>query len=108
MPRLAILCLITASAYGQTSGQITGTVQDKSGAVVPTAAITAVNELTGLVFRTTSDPSGRFTLLQLPVGDYRVDITRDGFRPFRSPSFRLDADSTRQVQASLELGQVSE
>ncbi len=108
MYRLTAVLLLATAAFAQTSGQITGTVQDKSGAVVPTAAITAVNELTGLVFRATSDPSGRFTLLQLPVGDYRVDITREGFRPFRSPGFRLDADSTRQVQATLELGQVSE
>jgi len=108
MHRLLALLLLAPSAFAQTSGQITGTVQDKSGAVVPTAAVTAVNELTGLVFRTTSDPSGRFTLLQLPIGEYRVDITREGFRPFRSPAFRLDADATRQVQANLELGQVSE
>jgi outer membrane receptor protein involved in Fe transport len=102
------LILPAALALAQTAGQITGTVQDKSGAVVPTAAVRAVNEGTGLVSSTISDESGRFTILQLPVGDYRIDVTRDGFRPFRSQTFRLDADATRQVQAVLELGQVTE
>ena len=104
-----LLALITASiAYTQTAGQITGAVQDKSAAVVPAAAVRAVNEATGLISSTVSDEAGRFTLPQLPIGDYRVEVTRDGFRPFRSQTFRLDADATRQVQAILELGQVTE
>lgn len=76
--------------------------------MVPGAAVRAVNELTGFVSSAVSDQDGRFTMAQLPVGDYRVEVTRDGFRAFRSTTFRLDADATRQVQAVLELGQVSE
>ncbi len=103
-----LVSLTVSTVHAQSFGQITGTVQDNSGASVPTANVTAVNELTGLMFRAVSDDSGRFTLPQLPIGEYRVEISRDGFRPFRSPSFRLDADATRQVQAVLQLGQVTE
>ena len=107
MPRL-LLALTAAVAFAQTAGQITGSVQDKSGAVVPTAAIRAVNEATGLIASAVSDEAGRFTLPQLPIGDYRVEVTREGFRPLRSQTFRLDADATRHVQAVLDLGQVTE
>lgn len=109
-PFLLFLVLLSGSfaASAQSAGQITGSVQDRSGAVVPGAAVRGVNELTGLVSNTISDSDGRFTLPQLPIGEYRVEVSRDGFRPFRSQTFRLDADATRQVQATLELGQVSE
>ena len=64
------------AANAQSAGQITGAVQDKSGAVVPGAAVRAVNEGTGLISAAVSDADGRFTLVQLPVGEYRVEVTR--------------------------------
>jgi len=108
MLRFLLAVALSAAAFAQSAGQIIGSVQDKTGAVVPSAAVRAVNEGTGLVSAAVSDDAGRFTLPQLPIGEYRVEVTRDGFRPFRSQTFRLDADATRQVQAILELGQVTE
>ena len=109
LPRLAFLlplcvCLLNA----QSAGVITGLVQDNTAAVIPAAQVRAINELTGLTLSAQSDEQGRFIFPQLPVGNYRVEVTREGFRPFRSESFRLDADATRQVIAKLELGQITE
>lgn len=105
---LCCLALNSAALIAQSSGVITGSIQDKSGAVIPEAAVRALNELTGFTVAVQSDNQGRFLFPQLPVGNYRIEVTRDGFRPFRSESFRLDADASRQVMAQLELGQVTE
>jgi len=101
------IALLAAAAYAQ-SGTITGIVQDNSAAVVPAAQVRAINELTGLTVNAQSDDQGRFLFPQLPIGNYRVEVTREGFRPFKSESFRLDADASRQVIAKLELGQLTE
>ena len=108
MIRIILTIAMSVIVFAQSAGQITGALQDKMGAVVPSAAVRAVKEGTGLVSSAISDEAGRFTLPQLPIGEYRVEVTRDGFRAFRSQTFRLDADATRHVQAVLELGQVSE
>jgi len=108
MKHLLLLALAAASLLAQSTGQINGAVYDSSGAAVAGASVRGVNHLTGLVFTATSDDNGRFILPRLPIGDYQVEVTRDGFRPFKSPSFRLDAEATRQVEAKLELGQLSE
>ncbi|MGH9657685.1 MAG: carboxypeptidase regulatory-like domain-containing protein, partial [Bryobacteraceae bacterium] len=106
--RTPSLLLSAALLLAQSTGLIVGVVEDSSGAVVPGARVRAVNERTGLDFTTQSDDAGRFSLPRIPVGDYRVEVTRDGFRQFHSESFRLDADQNRQVNVALQLGQTSE
>jgi outer membrane receptor protein involved in Fe transport len=100
----ALVLLLAAPLYSQSGGQVVGTVTDSSGAVVPAASVSAVDQLTGREFSTPSDAAGRFSFPSLPVGDYRIRVTRDGFQPFTSERFHLDADQSRQVQATLAVG----
>ena len=85
-----------------------GVVEDRSGAVVPGAEVQATNELTGLHWTAKSDEAGRFNLPRLPVGNYRIRATKDGFRQFVSEAFRLDADQSRQVSVTLDVGSTTE
>ena len=59
-------------------------------------AVTAINELTGLERTTQSDSGGRFNIPRLPVGNYRVEVKVDGFRPFATTAFRLNVEDIRQ------------
>lgn len=93
---------------GQATGLIVGSVQDATGAVVPGAAVRARNLLTGLEWTATTSEAGRFSFPRLPVGQYRVEAKRDGFRTFVSEVFRLEADQNREVIATLEVGPTSE
>src|SRR5438093_566346 len=116
--RLIILALLGTLAFAQSGGQIVGAAQDASGGMFPDAAVTAVNQQTGLEFSARTDAAGRFSFPQLPVGNYRVRVTKAGFETFTSEAFRLDADQSRQAQAKLDVrgttqsvvvgGQVSE
>ncbi len=103
-----LLGLLSGALYGQATGLIIGTAQDGSGAVIPGAAVLAVNERTGIEQSAETDAQGRFSFPRTPVGDYRVEVRSDGFRTFSSGTFRLDADQSRQVTAVLEIGQVTE
>ncbi len=104
---LAML-LAAGAALAQSTGQVLGSVEDGSGAVIPAVAIRAVNTRTGLSFTAQSDESGRFNFPRLPVGEYRVEATKEGFRQFASEAFRLDSDQNREVAVKLDLGATSE
>ena len=60
--------------------EITGTVTDPSGAVVPAATVVAREISTGMKRTTTTDPSGQFRLSALPAGRYAVQVLAPGFK----------------------------
>src|SRR4029453_16960180 len=105
---LALLLLWPASGFGQSTAEIRGIVQDRTGAVLPGVTTTAINELTGLERTITSDEGGRFNIPRLPVGTYRVEATLQGFRKFATAPFRLDVEDIRQVTIVMEVGSVEE
>jgi Carboxypeptidase regulatory-like domain len=88
----ALLLLLPAVLFGQSTGTIVGVVKDSSGAVIPNTAVKATNEQTSLQWNEASDAAGRFSFPRLPVGTYRLEASHTGFRQFRAEGIRLDAD----------------
>lgn len=82
---IAMLVLLTAmfvvSVPAQTAstGVITGSVRDQSGAVVAGATVTATNKGTGVLRRTTTSESGTYELAQLVPGEYTLEVSAGGF-----------------------------
>ena len=105
---LTVLLLPPADALGQSTGEIRGIVQDSSGGVMPGASVTAINELTGLERTVVTDSGGRFNFPRLPVGNYRVEATLQGFKRFASAAFRLDVEDIRQMNVVMEVGAIAE
>lgn len=69
-----------APAFAQSnSGTIHGTVTDPTGAVVPGAAITIENPVSGYMRTTVSDSSGKFQFSNLPFNPYHVTAAATGF-----------------------------
>ena len=80
---VAGMSLLTPRLTAQTTtGDVTGTVLDTSGAAVAQASVTAVNEATSETFTTTTNPSGEFHLGNLPAGKYDLAATANGFSKF--------------------------
>jgi len=76
--------LFCAFAFGQTeTGQITGTVTDPSGAVLPNTEVTITNVGTGATRTATSGNSGQYFFTNLQPGTYEVTINAQGFQPFK-------------------------
>jgi len=94
---LGIACL-----FGQGTATIVGTVTDSSGAVVPSAQLTLVNEATGVARQATADPAGRFDFTRLPVGNYRLAATVTGFKRSEMRSVNLTAEQTLQLNLVLD------
>ena len=73
-----LLCCFAASAQ-MVKGSISGTAVDPQGAVIPGAKVTATQIGTGTVFTTTTDNSGLFRFNLIPPGEYKVQISAQGF-----------------------------
>src|SRR5438093_4586455 len=89
---LAAVLGVAATARAQTAtGQITGTVKDATGAVVPGATVTVTSELTGSRLEATTGRDGNFIIPLLPVSSYSLTAPLQGLRPARKTGFRLYA-----------------
>jgi len=70
---IVVLMLASIVAFGQAvSGDLIGTVVDKSGAVVPNATVTAMNQATNVKSTTTTNNSGEYRFNNLAIGRYTV------------------------------------
>jgi hypothetical protein len=90
----------------QTLGGITGTVADSSGGVLPNTAVTIVGDQTKLTRTQTTNDSGTYDFVNLPIGTYTMTFTHDGFQTLKVPSITVQADRTVTLSPSLKVGQV--
>ena len=72
--------LLSAPAFTQTLGTISGEVTDASGGVIPGVTVTAINKATNATRTTTSNGDGLFDFPALPPGSYTVKSELDGFK----------------------------
>jgi hypothetical protein len=105
---MLISVLAAGMAWGQATAQISGTVKDQSGAVLPGAEITATQTETGIVRNTISNETGFFNLPNLALGPYRLEVSLPGFRTFAQTGIVLQVNSNPEINAVLEVGQVAE
>ncbi len=91
----------------QTLGGITGTITDSSGSTIPDANVTAVEDSTHLTRTATSNSSGTYAFVNLPIGSYTLTYTRDGFDSAKYPGINVQAERTVTLNVDLKVGTVS-
>src|SRR6478672_11541605 len=90
------------------TASLSGVVTDSTGAIVPKAAITAIDQQRRLTFSTVSDEGGRYILLNLPVGLYTMQAEAAGFKRFVQTGIELTADLRALLNITIQVGDVSE
>jgi hypothetical protein len=100
--------LLAASATGQVSAALSGTVTDQSGGVVSAATVTATNVDTGAVRTATSDAEGRYTLFSLPLGSYEIRGGKSGFAEEVRTGVHLAVGQNATVDFVLRVGESSQ
>jgi len=90
----------------QTLGGITGSVADKSGAMLAEAVVTIVGDQTKLTRTQNTNANGIYDFVNLPIGTYTLTFTHDGFETQKIPSITVQADRTATVNVSLAVGKV--
>ena len=95
-------------AQAGATAQIAGVVRDTSGGVLPGADVTATQTDTGLKRSTVTDPNGSYTLPNLPIGPYRVDVNLPGFRSYARTGLVLNVNDAPVINVDLSIGAVEE
>lgn len=105
------MCLLVATssmAWAGTTGSISGTLKDPSGALVPGAIVQVLNSAQGAQSKSESDANGWFTFPSLPVGRYDVQIVARGFKTEKRTGLVIDADSVIRIDAVLQVAENTE
>jgi hypothetical protein len=108
---LALLFLSAMTLPAQfTSATLTGVVSDPSGAVVPQAKVSLVNEKSGDTRDTVTNSDGYFTFAGMAVGDlsYKLRVEAKGFVTYEAPGISLLGGEKRNVNVTLKVGNTTE
>ena len=109
----AVLCLalfwaVSAAAQTVTTGNISGTVTDTQGGVLPGATVTATHTPTGTSYEAVAGADGRFSILNVRVGPYTVAVNMSGFKPEKEENVDVQLGAEKTVDFKLQIASVSE
>jgi len=99
-----LMCAGTAMAQMSGKGAITGTVADKTGAVIPGALVVATNDATGITTTTTSTGAGDYNFSTLDPGIYSVTTTAKGFEKLAQKNIHVNAMELETYNPVLTVG----
>src|SRR6185295_8139659 len=85
--------LVIGLLWFQATAQISGTVRDQSGAVLPGVEVTATQTETGIARNTVTNETGSYVLSNLPLGPYKLEAALTGFRTFVQTGVVLQVNS---------------
>ena len=110
---LAAVLLCAASsvqlhAQQKDTAVISGTVQDPVGGAVQNATVVAKSESSGVETRATTDQVGKFSIANLPFGNYTVEVSAPGFALASRQGVKATADRAEDLTIALTLGSVSD
>ena len=105
---LPTLLMVAGLCVGQTfRGGIQGIVTDQSGAVLASAVVKAANQATGLTYATLSSSAGDFAFQDLPLGEYSIRVSQDGFESMKINDVRVSAGAIYNLPVKLDVARVS-
>src|SRR5881628_3980751 len=103
------IAVVAPTAGAQvTTAQISGTVKDQSGAVLPGVEITVTQTATAAKRTAVANETGNYVLASLPLGPYMLEAALPGFKTYVQSGIVLQVDASPIINVVLQVGQVSE
>lgn len=103
-----LVLAIPASAQMTITGRFSGTVMDTTGAAIPGATVTVVNQGTSVSRVVTTDSKGFYVVTDLSVGNYAISAEQRSFGKQTKSGFHMDPDARVTVDFTLKPGNVTE
>ncbi len=98
---LVIVTSLDVFAQSASTGALTGTVTDPTGAVLPNATITLRNNGTGQALTAVTDPAGLYRFSLLPPGQYELRVEMAGFAPYILREVMIQISEVRRIPVKL-------
>ena len=108
LPLVVVLLLLSSCAYAQSTASIEGIITDQHGALISGAEITASDPAIGVSRQAVTDDSGRYQIVALPIGDYRVEVRAPEFQTRVLEKVRLEVARRVTQNFQLQVGDVSQ
>ena len=89
-------------------GILTGIVTDPTGAVLANVQLSVVRVETNSTIQAATTDAGAYTVPNLPVGLYRIEVEAPGFKKLERSNIRLEMGQTLRVDLAMEVGAVTE
>src|SRR5437016_8164862 len=105
---LIIALALPLASHAQDTGEISGTVTDKSGAAVVGAEVVITNTVGSLTRTTTTNADGAYVVAGLPGATYNISVTAKGFQKYSATKVVLDVAQKIRVDVQLTVGAVTE
>jgi hypothetical protein len=99
---------LAGAASAQSTAQISGTVRDQSGGVLPGTDVTVTQIDTGFTRSLVTGADGFYTFPSLPLGPYRLDVMLSGFQPYSQTGITLQVGGDIVINVSLGVSQIAE
>ena len=113
-PSILIYCTLAVWPAGLIFAQatsvveISGVITDPAGASLAGAQVKATQTDTGFSRATVSGPGGNYSLNNLPIGPYKLEVTADGFRPYVQQGIVLQVNTNPSINIAMQLGGVTQ
>jgi hypothetical protein len=96
--------LIAPSLWASVEGNVSGTIFDPAGKVVPGATVTAINTATNMERSMTTGSNGAYSFQELPVGTYEIRVNAKSYKVYRTLDVVLNANSALLLDITLTIG----
>jgi hypothetical protein len=103
----AVIALVVSGVAQTFRGTVSGTVTDKTGAVIADAAVQLTNPATGVVLNAKSNKAGEFNFPELQVGIYNLTVSFAGFQTDKVDNIDVQVTKVANVPVVLNLGSES-
>src|SRR5258708_13149195 len=107
---IILLVLNPSALFSQMAGtgQIDGTVTDKSGGAIAGATVTLTDSQTNIARTATSNDSGRYVFASVAPGVYSLTINKTGFRVAKFSEQEIQVGSTKTLNVTMKIGSGTE
>ena len=102
---VSLLMLVAAANAQGTTGNISGSVTDANGAVIPGATVKATNTATNYSRETNTNEGGAYSFQVLPAGTYRVEVSANNFQT-ANRNVVVNITQTTVADITLEVGAI--
>ena len=109
-PLMAVVVglLLSATALGQSTATVQGTVTDSKGSVVPSATVVVKNKATSAERTAQTDADGNYQVAALPVGIYTIEVRANGFKTQLADQVSIQVAQTIVQNFQMDVGAISE